>query len=89
MIEQKRIKFHIERQRKLRANRVNWDSLWQDLSDYFCPGRINAIRRESDGSRRSQNIYDNTGADAVQNVEMTTNNLVSHINCGRLWKDRL
>ena len=68
MIEQKRIKFHIERQRKLRANRANWDSLWQDLSDYFCPGRINAIRRESDGSRKSQNIYDNTGADAAQKL---------------------
>ena len=29
------------------------------------------------------------GEDAGRIVEMTTNNLVSHINCGRLWKDRL
>lgn len=67
-ISEKRVKFHIARQQKLKANRANWDSLWQDLSDYFCPGRITAIRKESEGARKTQKIYDNTGADASQKL---------------------
>lgn len=67
-ITEKRIKFHIARQQKLNSNRANWNSLWQDLSDYFCPGRITAIRKESDGARKTQKIYDNTGADAAQKL---------------------
>lgn len=67
-ISEKRVKFHIARQQKLKSNRANWDSLWQDLSDYFCPGRITAIRKETDGARKTQDIYDNTGADAAQKL---------------------
>ena len=67
-ISEKRVKFHIARQQKLKANRANWDSLWQDLSDYFCPGRITAVRKESEGARKTQKIYDNTGADASQKL---------------------
>lgn len=67
-ISEKRVKFHIARQQKLKSNRANWDSLWQDLSDYFCPGRITAVRKETDGARKTQDIYDNTGADAAQKL---------------------
>lgn len=67
-ISEKRVRFHINRQQKLKSNRHNWDSLWQDLSDYFCPGRITAVRKDSPGSRKTQKIYDNTGADAAQKL---------------------
>ena len=67
-ISEKQVKFHIARQQKLTAARANWDSLWQDLSDYFCPGRITAVRKESEGERKTQKIYDNTGADAAQKL---------------------
>lgn len=67
-ISEKRIKFHIARQQKLKSARANWDSLWQDLSDYFCPGRITAVRQGTDGERKTQEIYDNTGADAAQKL---------------------
>ena len=67
-VSEKRVRFHLERQRKLKAKRQNWDNLWQDLSDYFCPGRITAIRREEPGARKTQKIYDNTGADAAQKL---------------------
>lgn len=67
-ISEKQVKFHIARQQKLNAARANWDSLWQDLSDYFCPGRITAVRKESEGERKTQKIYDNTGADAAQKL---------------------
>lgn len=67
-ISERRVKFHIARQQKLKNNRTNWDSLWQDLSDYFCPGRITAVRKETEGARKTQEIYDNTGADASQKL---------------------
>lgn len=67
-ISEKRVKFHIARQEKLKNNRMNWNSLWQDLSDYLCPGRITAIRQEEEGARKTQKIYDNTGADAAQKL---------------------
>ena len=67
-VTEKRIRFHLNRQQKLKSQRQNWDNLWQDLSDYFCPGRITAIRREEDGARKTKKIYDNTGADAAQKL---------------------
>ena len=67
-VSEKRVRFHIQRQQKLKSKRQNWDNLWQDLSDYFCPGRITAIRREEEGARKTQKIYDNTGADAAQKL---------------------
>ena len=68
VISDKRVSFHIARQQKLRNKRANWDSMWQDLSDYFCPGRITSNRKEAEGSRKTQKIYDNTGADAAQKL---------------------
>lgn len=67
-ISEKRIRWHLQRQQKLKSKRQNWDNLWQDLSDYFCPGRITAIRREEEGARKTKKIYDNTGADAAQKL---------------------
>ena len=67
-VSEKRIRFHLHRQQKLKSKRQNWDNLWQDLSDYFCPGRITSIRREEEGARKTQKIYDNTGADAAQKL---------------------
>lgn len=67
-VSEKRIRWHLHRQQKLKAKRCNWDSLWQDLSDYFCPGRITAVRREEEGARKTKKIYDNTGADAAQKL---------------------
>ena len=67
-ITEKRVNFHIARQEKLKNKRCNWDSQWQDLSDYFCPGRITSVRKETEGARKSQKIYDNTGADAAQKL---------------------
>lgn len=67
-VSEKRIRFHLNRQQRLKSKRQNWDNLWQDLSDYFCPGRITAIRREEDGARKTKKIYDNTGADAAQKL---------------------
>ena len=67
-ISEKRIRWHLHRQQKLKSKRQNWDNLWQDLSDYFCPGRITAVRREEEGARKTKKIYDNTGADAAQKL---------------------
>ena len=67
-VSEQHIRFHIQRQERLKAKRVNWDSLWQDLSDYFCPGRITAVRKEEEGTRKTKKIYDNTGADAAQKL---------------------
>lgn len=67
-VSEKRIRFHLHRQQRLKSKRQNWDNLWQDLSDYFCPGRITAIRREEEGARKTKKIYDNTGADAAQKL---------------------
>lgn len=67
-VSEKRIRWHLHRQQKLKSKRQNWDNLWQDLSDYFCPGRITAIRREEEGARKTKKIYDNTGADAAQKL---------------------
>ena len=67
MISKKQIKKHIERQSQLRGDRANWDSIWQNLSDYLSPGRITANSRRSPGEK-TKVLYDTTGALAAQRL---------------------
>jgi len=67
MISNKQLKFHIKRQKELRAGRSNWDTNWQELSTYLAPGRITVNYKRSPGSK-TKTLYDHTGALAAQRL---------------------
>jgi len=66
-ITKQNLDFHTKRQENLRENRTNWDSTWQELSDYLCPGRISVNYTRSKGSK-TKLLYDHTGALAAQRL---------------------
>ncbi|MEM6781025.1 MAG: portal protein [Pseudomonadota bacterium] len=51
-----------------KSRRSNWDSLWQDCYDYALPQRGNFTRSMIAGERRTENLYDGTAMDAVDQL---------------------
>lgn len=45
--------------------RVNFESRWQDVSDYILPGRSDVTRKTSPGQSRTDRIFDSTPEDSV------------------------
>jgi hypothetical protein len=53
---------------KAKSRRRNWESLWQDAYDYVLPQRAGFNRDLQPGKPRSENIYDATASDAVDQL---------------------
>ena len=56
----------LKRYDRLRADRVNWDSMWEELAIYLMPGKIDFITTTTKGSKRAAEVYDSTAIHALQ-----------------------
>lgn len=54
----------IKRVDKLKGERHNWESLWQDLADFFLPRANNITKSRIDGEDLNIELYDSTGIGA-------------------------
>lgn len=54
---------------KLKSDRSNWESLWQDVADYFLPNKNDITSVGSSGRKRNLQIYDSTG---IRSAELLT-----------------
>ena len=54
----------IDRHKKMVAARSNWDSLWEEISDYVLPSRQGFISKKTAGSYRGEKIFDSTALNA-------------------------
>ena len=56
----------IKRYDRLKSDRINWDSLWEELATYLMPGKVDFISSTTRGSKRAAEVYDSTGIHALQ-----------------------
>lgn len=56
----------------LRASRKNWETHWQELTDYMLPRKNNITTFIQEGSKRNAQILDNTG---MQSAELLSGHL--------------
>jgi hypothetical protein len=56
----------IKRHDRLKADRANWDQMWEELSTFLMPGKADFITTNTKGSKRSAEVYDSTAIHALQ-----------------------
>ena len=56
----------IKRYDRLKSDRINWDSMWEELATYLMPGKVDFITTTTRGSKRAAEVYDSTGIHALQ-----------------------
>lgn len=57
----------IQRADKLKADRSNFDSQWQEIADLMRPGRAEFTREREPGEKRMQQIFDGTPLASIEN----------------------
>lgn len=53
--------FFVRRHDKEKAERSTWESLWQDVADYYTPSNNDIYAARTRGERKTTRIYDSTG----------------------------
>lgn len=54
----------VDRHRKLVSARANWDTLWEEISEYVIPARQGFITKKTKGSYRGERVFDSTAMHA-------------------------
>ena len=56
----------LKRYDRLRSDRTNWDTMWEELATYLMPGKTDFITANARGTKRAAEVYDSTGIHALQ-----------------------
>jgi len=56
----------IKRYDSLKAARVNWDQMWEELATYLMPAKVDFISTTTKGTKRAAEVYDSTAIHALQ-----------------------
>lgn len=56
----------IKREENLRANRTNWETMWQELATYILPSKADFNTEVTPGTKRAAEVYDSTAVHANQ-----------------------
>lgn len=61
MIAEQDVIHHCKRKGKLKAERGNWETHWQDVSNYVLPNAADFNVKRAKGDKRTTLVYDSTG----------------------------
>ena len=56
----------LKRYDRLKSDRTNWDTMWEELATFLMPGKIDFITTSTRGTKRAAEVYDSTGIHALQ-----------------------
>ena len=51
---------------KLKTNRQNWETHWQEVADYMLPRKADVTKTRSKGDKRTELIFDSSPLQAVE-----------------------
>lgn len=66
--QQYRLNNIVQRYEQAKSRRSNWESHWQECYDYALPERGNFTHFDVPGARKTQNLYDGTAMDSVDQL---------------------
>ena len=58
---------------KLKTNRQNWETHWQEVADYMLPRKADVTKTRSKGDKRTELIFDSS---PLQSVDLLAASLV-------------
>ena len=56
----------LKRYERLKNDRTNWDTMWEELAIYLMPGKADFITISSKGTKRAAKVHDSTAIHALQ-----------------------
>ena len=56
----------LKRYDRLKSDRTNWDTMWEELATFLMPGKVDFITTSTRGTKRAAEVYDSTGIHALQ-----------------------
>jgi hypothetical protein len=65
---------------QLKTDRITWESLWQECTDYFLPNRNDVTRTYTDGQKRNTKLFDNTGIQSNELLSGALHGLLTNPN---------
>ncbi|HUT59101.1 MAG TPA: portal protein [Phycisphaerae bacterium] len=54
--------------KQARDERSTWESMWQELVDYYVPNKTSVVTKRQPGTKRTEKLFDATALDAVQRL---------------------
>ena len=51
---------------RLKSNRQNWESHWQEVADYMQPRKADVTKTRSKGDKRTELVFDSSPMQAVE-----------------------
>ena len=70
---------------KLKTQRQNWESHWQEIADYCLPRRADVTKSRSKGDKRTEFIYDGTALHALELLSSSLHGMLT--NAASPWFD--
>lgn len=68
----------IKRFDQLKSSRVNWDSYWQELSEYFIPNKDNVYGYRLSGENKFNRLYDSTSVQSVDTLASALHGMLTN-----------
>ena len=63
---------------KLKTQRQNWESHWQEIADYVLPRRADVNKSRSQGDKRTEFIYDGTALHAAELLSSSLHGMLTN-----------
>ena len=63
---------------KLKTQRQNWESHWQEIADYVLPRRADVNKSRSSGDKRTEFIYDGTALHAAELLSSSLHGMLTN-----------
>lgn len=61
-----------------KAERVNWDTNWQELAEYFVPNKDDVYGFRMSGEQKGNRLYDSTSVLAVENLAASLHGMMTN-----------
>jgi len=63
---------------KLKAQRANWESHWQEVADYMMPRKADVTKKRSTGDKRTERIFDSSPLHAVELLSASLHGMLTN-----------
>ena len=63
---------------KLKAQRQNWESHWQEVADYMMPRKADVTKTRSKGDKRTELIFDSSPLHAVELLSASLHGMLTN-----------
>jgi len=69
---------HIQKFERHKASRMNWDTYWQELAEYFIPNKDDVYGFRMQGEQKHNKLYDSTSIQSLENLSASLHGMMTN-----------